>query len=84
MTNDDTPAARRAEIVRLRAATLQAQTARMGLKTPDEEISPAAKEKIRKDVEALMDEDLPRQIAHWTDLHRRALDALAGKKGADA
>jgi len=70
-------AALRQQLITLKTAALQAQAALMGLKGPDEPISAAALAKIQADVATLPEEDLPKQIARWTELRQRAINALA-------
>ena len=53
---------------------------RLGLAVPGEDISPAALRKIQDSVVELNFEELEKQIAHWTDLSRRAAEFKAPDK----
>ncbi len=64
----------RKELVKLKVDTLRSQAMRMGLKVPGEDISVAALRKIQESVIELNFEELQKEIAHWTDLSRRAAE----------
>ncbi len=62
----------RRELVKLKVDTLKNQAMRMGLKVPGEDVSPKALRKIQDSVVELNFEELQKEIAHWTELSRRA------------
>jgi hypothetical protein len=64
----------RKELIKLKVDTLRSQAMRMGLKVPGEDISAAALRKIQESVIEINFEELQKEIAHWTDLSRRAAD----------
>lgn len=62
----------RKQLVKLKVDTLKAQALHVGLKLPGEDISPRALRQIQESVVELNFEELQKQIAHWTELSRRA------------
>jgi hypothetical protein len=61
----------RKQLIKLKIDTLKAQSIRMGLIVPGEDISAKALKKIQESVVELNHEELQKEIAHWTDLSRR-------------
>jgi hypothetical protein len=62
----------RKELVKLKVDTLKTQAMRMGLKLPGEDVSATALKKIQDSVVELNFEQLQKEIAHWTEVSRRA------------
>jgi hypothetical protein len=62
----------RKELVKLKVDTLKAQSLRMGLILPGDDVSATAFRKIQDSVIELNYAQLQEQIVHWTELSRKA------------